>query len=95
MGKRQSRRKNFMGWRSANRMWSYCFNSRAFGQTSGVGSDRLRCLDNMEEGEITMVEKIKNIGNNLKELGKKICAEVGSKIKGAVKSIKGLNPFKK
>jgi hypothetical protein len=42
-----------------------------------------------------MVEKIKNIGNNLKELGKKICAEVGNKIKGAVKSIKGLNPFKK
>ena len=49
----------------------------------------------MEEGEITMVEKIKNIGNNLKELGKKICAEVVSKTKGAVKSIKGLKPFKK
>ena len=42
-----------------------------------------------------MVEKIKNIGNNLKEQGKKICAEVGNKIKDAVKSIKGLNPFKK
>ena len=42
-----------------------------------------------------MFDKIKNIGNNLKELGKKICAEVGSKIKGAVKSIKGLKPFKK
>lgn len=42
-----------------------------------------------------MVEKIKNIGNNLKDLGKKICAEVGNKIKDAVKSIKGLNPFKK
>ena len=52
-----------------------------------------------------MVEKIKNIGNNLikmpnvggnlKELGKKVCGEVGSKTKGAVKGIKGLNPFKK
>ena len=42
-----------------------------------------------------MFEKIKKIGSNLKELGKKICAEVGSKMKGAVKSIKELKPFKK
>ena len=52
-----------------------------------------------------MVEKIKmpkmpkikmpNVGGNLKELGKKVCGEVGSKTKGAVKGIKRLNPFKK
>ena len=30
-----------------------------------------------------------------KDLGKKISSEVGSKTKGAVKGVKGLNPFKK
>ena len=39
--------------------------------------------------------KMPNVGGNLKELGKKISGEVGSKTKGAVKGIKGLNPFKK
>ena len=39
--------------------------------------------------------KMPNVGGNLKELGKKISGEVGSKTKGAVKGIKGLNTFKK
>ncbi len=47
-------------------------------------------------GKIKMPKiKMPNVGANLKELGKKICGEVSSKIKSAVKSIKGLNPFKK
>tara|TARA_Y100001937_G_scaffold104861_1_gene145187 strand:+ start:23 stop:202 length:180 start_codon:yes stop_codon:yes gene_type:complete len=59
----------------------------------------------MEERKIKMFNKIKmpkmpkikmpNVVGNVKELGKKVCGEVGSKTKGAVKSIKGLNPFKK
>tara|TARA_B100001564_G_C20602355_1_gene653339 strand:+ start:103 stop:261 length:159 start_codon:yes stop_codon:yes gene_type:complete len=39
--------------------------------------------------------KMPSVGGNLKDLGKKISGEVGNKTKGAVKSIKGLNPFKK
>jgi|TARA_R110000824_G_scaffold89191_1_gene218921 hypothetical protein len=50
-------------------------------------------------GKIKMpkIPKIKmpNIVGNVKDLGKKIGSEVGNKTKGAVKSVKGLNPFKK
>tara|TARA_S200000501_G_C20412237_1_gene564055 strand:+ start:83 stop:235 length:153 start_codon:yes stop_codon:yes gene_type:complete len=39
--------------------------------------------------------KMPNVVGNVKDLGKKISNEVGGKTKGAVKGIKGLNPFKK
>ena len=39
--------------------------------------------------------KMPNVVGNVKELGKKIGSEVGKKTKGAVKGVKGLNPFKK
>ena len=39
--------------------------------------------------------KMPNVVDNVKELGKKIGSEVGNKTKGAVKGVKGLNPFKK
>jgi len=39
--------------------------------------------------------KIPNIIANAKKLGKDISKEVGGKTKGAVKGLKGLNPFKK
>ena len=39
--------------------------------------------------------KMPNVVGNVKDLGKKISSEVGSKTKGAVKGVKGLNPFKK
>ena len=39
--------------------------------------------------------KMPNVVSNVKELGKKIGAEVKGLTKGAVDSVKGLNPFKK
>jgi ribosomal protein L7Ae-like RNA K-turn-binding protein len=39
--------------------------------------------------------KMPDIVGNAKKLGKAIGKEVSSKIKGAVKGLKGLNPFKK
>ena len=39
--------------------------------------------------------KMPNVGGNRKELGKKVCGEVGSKTKGAVTGSKRLNPVKK
>jgi|TARA_A100001011_G_scaffold171863_1_gene180742 hypothetical protein len=39
--------------------------------------------------------KMPNVVSNVKELGKKIGAEVKGSTKGAVNSVKGLNPFKK
>tara|TARA_Y100001937_G_C6966060_1_gene261077 strand:- start:296 stop:445 length:150 start_codon:yes stop_codon:yes gene_type:complete len=39
--------------------------------------------------------KMPDVVGNVKDLGKKIGAEVKGKTQGAVKSVKGLNPFKK
>ncbi len=39
--------------------------------------------------------KMPNVVGNAKDMGKKIKGEIGNKTKGAVKGIKGLNPFKK
>ncbi len=39
--------------------------------------------------------KVPNVVGNVKALGKKIGDEVKGCTKGAVKSVKGLNPFKK
>jgi hypothetical protein len=39
--------------------------------------------------------KMPNVVGNVKDMGKKIKGEIGNKTKGAVKGIKGLNPFKK
>jgi len=39
--------------------------------------------------------KMPDIIGNAKKLGKAVSKEVGGKAKGAVKGLKGLNPFKK
>lgn len=39
--------------------------------------------------------KMPDVVGNAKNMGKKIKGEIGNKTKGAVKGIKGLNPFKK
>ena len=39
--------------------------------------------------------KMPDIVGNAKKLGKAVSKEVGDKTKGAVKGLKGLNPFKK
>ncbi len=39
--------------------------------------------------------KMPDVVGNVKKLGGTICKEVGGKTKGAVKGLKGLNPFKK
>ena len=39
--------------------------------------------------------KMPDVVGNVKKLGKEISKEVGGKTKGAVKGLKGLNPFKK
>jgi|TARA_Y100000114_G_C11706462_1_gene301208 hypothetical protein len=39
--------------------------------------------------------KMPDVVGNVKKLGSSIKKEVGDKSKGAVKGIKGLNPFKK
>ena len=39
--------------------------------------------------------KMPDIIGNAKKLGKAVSEEVGGKAKGAVKGLKGLNPFKK
>ena len=57
----------------------------------------------MEEGKIMFkikmpkMPKIKmpDVVGNAKDMGKKLKGEIGDKTKGAVKGIKGLNPFKK
>jgi hypothetical protein len=39
--------------------------------------------------------KMPDIVGNAKKLGKAVSKEVGGKTKGAIKGLKGLNPFKK
>ena len=39
--------------------------------------------------------KMPNVVGSAKDMGKKIKGKIGNKTKGAVKGIKGLNPFKK
>ena len=69
-----------------------------------MGCNRIWSMDYLEKGKI-MFNKIKmpkmpkikmpDVVGSAKDMGKKIKGEIGNKTKGAVKGIKGLNPFKK
>ena len=104
LGKKQNRRENIVGRRRAYSSWGRDIDCGTFCQTCGMGCDRLWSMDSLEEGKI-MFDKIKmpkmpkikmpNVIGNAKDMSKKLTGEIGNKTKGAVKSIKGLNPFKK